>query len=395
MKKHKRNNYSFLKQAVRSGLILFFVGLITLSLYPGKPKLGMKFNDFMTADVLRPTLTIDGRTTNIRKPNPSVRMIALKFAQEEYFRSAPEEVDCSLPVNEDSTAPELIYDALALNAEFDLNVDPGEVFPLIIKLKNNGTAPWFSESSNCAQSKIHLGTSSPLDHANPFSTEFETLSSGWISSNRLQMDEPRVDPGEIGTFIFWNKAPDTEGIYREYMKAVIEGVKWLETPEIKTTFYVGEFSSEEIEKLTKYLLPDASSNTANIDFDAERHVDINLSTQTMQFYVGETLVREYRVSSGKAKTPTPTGTFHILYKQTLRVGGEWPHYRMPYWQAFSKWGHGLHSLPYLANDGGSFWKEARSHIGIPVSHGCVRMWDENAEELYGFTEVGDRVVIHY
>lgn len=58
-------------------------------------------------------------------------------------------------------------------------------------------------------------------------------------------------------------------------------------------------------------------------------------------------------------------------------------------------GYGLHALPSLGNDGGIFWTEALTHIGIPVSHGCVRILPEDAIWLYDFTEIGDTVTVQY
>ena len=110
--------------------------------------------------------------------------------------------------------------------------------------------------------------------------------------------------------------------------------------------------------------------------------------------MGDTLIREYTVSTGTFNTPTPLGNFKILNKQDLRIARKWPHYHMPQWQGFTKWGHGFHSLPYLANDKGIFWNEALTHIGQRVSHGCIRLLPEDAEDLYSLTEVGTEMVIH-
>ena len=100
-------------------------------------------------------------------------------------------------------------------------------------------------------------------------------------------------------------------------------------------------------------------------------------------------------STGAYDTPTPRGNYKILNKQELRIGGAAPHYRMPFWQGWRTDGYGIHGLPYLgANDGGWFWKEAENHIGIPVSHGCIRTPDRDAETLHGFTVIGTPMFIY-
>jgi len=115
----------------------------------------------------------------------------------------------------------------------------------------------------------------------------------------------------------------------------------------------------------------------------------------MYLKVGEEAVYQMTISSGASETPTPTGTWSVLNKQELRIGGAWPHYRMPYWQGFTSWGHGLHALPYLESDGGVFWSEALTHIGIPVSHGCIRMLPDDAVTVYEFSDVGTSLYIHH
>ncbi|MEK7136820.1 MAG: L,D-transpeptidase, partial [Patescibacteria group bacterium] len=57
--------------------------------------------------------------------------------------------------------------------------------------------------------------------------------------------------------------------------------------------------------------------------------------------------------------------------------------------------HGFHALPYLGKspESSGFWQEARSHIGIPVSHGCIRLLPEDAENVYEWVEVGTKVYI--
>jgi lipoprotein-anchoring transpeptidase ErfK/SrfK len=108
------------------------------------------------------------------------------------------------------------------------------------------------------------------------------------------------------------------------------------------------------------------------------------------------VVKTYNISSGKAITPTPVGQFQIYEKQKLRISSQAVPYRMPNYMAFTpNEAFGLHGLPYLGSikEESAYWREARSHIGIPVSHGCIRFLPEEAAEIYDWAEVGTKVNI--
>lgn len=124
---------------------------------------------------------------------------------------------------------------------------------------------------------------------------------------------------------------------------------------------------------------------------------IDLSAQRARAIENGVLVSEYKISSGARTTPTPVGRFQVHRKQPLRVSNLDLPYRMPYYMAFtSSESHGIHALPYLGRSAGSsgYWHEARSHIGIPVSHGCIRLLPEDAEKLYEWVEEGIPVLIN-
>lgn len=129
----------------------------------------------------------------------------------------------------------------------------------------------------------------------------------------------------------------------------------------------------------------------------EKIIAIDLSGQRAALLEHGRIVARYPVSSGARITPTPHGSFQIYRKQLLRVSNLETPYRMPYYMAFTaNESHGLHALPYLGRSPQSsdYWYEARSHIGIPVSHGCIRFLPEDAAKLYEWTEVGTQVLIH-
>lgn len=127
-----------------------------------------------------------------------------------------------------------------------------------------------------------------------------------------------------------------------------------------------------------------------------KEILIDLGQQMIFLLEDGTLVNMYPISTGKAWTPTPIGEFQVYRKQELRISSQAVPYRMPYYISFTKNGsHGIHALPYLGLSPASsrYWAEALDHIGIPVSHGCVRLLPDDAFALYEWAEVGIPVTI--
>lgn len=136
---------------------------------------------------------------------------------------------------------------------------------------------------------------------------------------------------------------------------------------------------------------------ARISSIGRQAIYVDLSEQKLALIESGMIIAKYPVSSGASDTPTPRGEFQIHRKQPLRISNLETPYRMPYYMAFTEnQSHGLHALPYLGEspEDSDYWQEARSHIGIPVSHGCVRLLPEDAEKMYEWIEVGTKVIIH-
>lgn len=322
------------------------------------------------------------------KKKKTKRLSAALVAQYEAMKT-PE----SAPVSCNFVEPEKPeYKGEFIEREVRVSATEGEEFKVTLYLKNTGNIPWFSGRSGCFKNHIKLGTARDRDRESIF---YHPGDPSWLEPQRISMVEGRVEPNEIATFTFISKAPRTTDIFREYFQPVVEGVQWMEGKETlaRVDIVVG-FIYPELEKALRYL--GKTSQASSIpDPDGEIMIDVNITTQTMQVKIGEQVIREFKVSTGTFNTPTPIGTFSILNKQDLRIGSKWPHYHMPQWQGFTKWGHGLHSLPYLANDRGIFWNEALNHIGQRVSHGCIRILPDDAVDLYNLTEVGTPLVTHY
>ena len=292
------------------------------------------------------------------------------------------------------TDEEPVYNAQVITVRKKFRYMESEDFTVKVYVKNTGNMPWFSPDSKCIGARVYLGTTREVDRASAF---YNKDSTGWTAANRIRLDasQMRVDPGEAALFTFAGKADSEPSVYREFFAPVVEGVGWLTDAEFKVDIYTGT-TTESAEELRKKLLYTFKSMRVNdMQVEGKRKVEIDLSDQMAYLKIDDYVVREFKVSTGKSSTPTPTGNFKILLKNEVRIGHEPPHYIMPKYQMFTSMGAGLHALPSLGNDGGVFWTEARNHIGIPVSHGCVRMLPEDADFTFEFTEVGDPIEIHW
>ena len=112
-------------------------------------------------------------------------------------------------------------------------------------------------------------------------------------------------------------------------------------------------------------------------------IDISLDTQTLTAYENDQVVRTAKVSSGvKFLYDTPVGRFNILVKlPSRRMSGSSPAggdegielAGVPWCSFFTEEGHALH---------GTYWHD---NFGIPMSHGCVNMRNEDALWIFRWT----------
>lgn len=316
-------------------------------------------------------------------------------------------VSCETPV-----VQKPVYKATAMIETQAVSVERNGTTQVTIAYQNNSNVTWFSNTSGCKGVVVQLGTTHELDRASAFMNR--NAQSGWTDTNRISMTTPRVDPGATAMFTFTLQAPSQEEAYREMFGIVIPGVTWIDNSDSALNITVGQpYDAETLAK--KFFYINGSGNGEGIDITAEKKVEVNLTTQKAILTLGNYVVREFSVSTGSPKKPTPVGTWHILFKQQVRIGGASPFYIMPKWQAFRPDGYGFHGLPSLgsaslrariralgpdapvptdwfAND--TFWTEALDHIGTPRSHGCVRYLPKDSDYIFDFTDVGTPVVIH-
>ncbi len=328
-------------------------------------------------------------------------MMAVSFAEEapKLNTTAEPSETVSAPALEKTeycefTLPEeKIYDADFITVRRKLKVEPGEIFRVKVFVRNSGNMPWFSYQSSCLGPKMFLGTDNLRDHSSPFYTA--GTDTGWIKGNRVKMDQKRVDPGKIASFTFWIKAGEKPDVYKQYMAPVLEGITWIDAAKFSFDVIIGEIEESPADLRTKMLYAINSGSVLNINLDGEKMILVDLSDQMMYAMLDDRVIRQFQVSTGKSATPTPTGVTSIMLKQEVRIAHKYPHYIMPKFLMFRAGGYGIHALPSLGNDGGVFWTEARNHIGIPVSHGCIRLLPEDANFMFDFAEIGTTVKVQW
>jgi lipoprotein-anchoring transpeptidase ErfK/SrfK len=123
---------------------------------------------------------------------------------------------------------------------------------------------------------------------------------------------------------------------------------------------------------------------AKVGKGGTRWIDVNLSTQSVYAYEGDTVVNSFIVSTGTWIHPTVTGQFKI-YIKLVSGNMSGPGYflpNVPYIMYFYK-SYGLH---------GTYW---HSNFGTPMSHGCVNLRTSDAQWLYNWASLGTVVNVHY
>lgn len=119
-----------------------------------------------------------------------------------------------------------------------------------------------------------------------------------------------------------------------------------------------------------------------------RWIDINLSTQRLTAFEGNTPVYTAIVSTGIRAYPTVVGQFKIYTRYTSqtmdgrRLGFNYYLPNVPYVMYF----YGNYAIH------GTYW---HTNFGTPMSHGCVNMSTPDAQWLYNWSSIGTPVSVHY
>jgi WD40 repeat protein len=139
--------------------------------------------------------------------------------------------------------------------------------------------------------------------------------------------------------------------------------------------------------------PAPQANPTEAIAEATRLV-VKLGERKVYVYQGETVQASYPLAIGKAGWETPTGTFrvyemlqdpawtHPITRERMNSGAENP--------LGTRW-IGFWSDQY--NKIGFHGTPDRNSVGQAISHGCLRMYDEDARALYEQIKLGTVVVV--
>jgi len=140
-------------------------------------------------------------------------------------------------------------------------------------------------------------------------------------------------------------------------------------------------------KLAAVLMTGTLEAYAEAGIEGHRKLIISLTDHKIALLEDGHIKKIYPVAVGKASTPSPEGTFQII----ARVPN-------PTW-----WGPGKVVGPGKANPLGTRWMglsqkgygihgtNVPSSIGRSASHGCIRMRNQDVEELFALVAIGDTV----
>ena len=124
-----------------------------------------------------------------------------------------------------------------------------------------------------------------------------------------------------------------------------------------------------------FLLPAplvAAALTAAFPAPAHANIVVVIDKNTQQMAV--TVDGEQRyvwpISTGRRGYDTPNGTFKVNRMDADHLSQEWDNAPMPHTMFFDMRGHAIHGFFDV------------KHLGLPVSHGCVRLSPENAATLF-------------
>ena len=136
----------------------------------------------------------------------------------------------------------------------------------------------------------------------------------------------------------------------------------------------------------RLLVVGGSSQTGDLTYApvaGTKRIDVNLSTQTLTAWYGDSVVLKTLISSGTADAPTVTGSYRIgnKYAKQRMLG---PGYDIPDvpWVMYFWEDYALH---------GAYW---HNNFGVPMSHGCVHLRPSEAEYLFTWADVGTEVYVH-
>ena len=148
--------------------------------------------------------------------------------------------------------------------------------------------------------------------------------------------------------------------------------------------------------LTNLVLSIGLSYSHQVPLSAEpTRLEISITHHQVTLYQAETKIKSYPVAVGRSGWETPSGNFQVMEKLKNPIwihpltGEVVPsgtsqnplgHYWIGFWTNGQNW-IGFHGTP------------DSSSVGRSDSHGCIRMYNKDIEELFSRVNVGTPVTV--
>lgn len=135
---------------------------------------------------------------------------------------------------------------------------------------------------------------------------------------------------------------------------------------------------------------------ATLPEDETLRLEIRLSKRQVTLFKGDTAVKTYAIAVGRPGWETPTGTYkveqmfrdptwvHPLEKGVIIPGGDPENPLGRYWIGF--WTDGKNWIGFHGTPN-------QKSVGTAASHGCIRMYNKDIEELFQTVSVGTVVTV--
>jgi L,D-transpeptidase catalytic domain len=116
----------------------------------------------------------------------------------------------------------------------------------------------------------------------------------------------------------------------------------------------------------------AAALTVSLALPAHANIVVNIDKNAQQMTVSVDGQQRYvwPVSTGRRGYDTPNGTFKVNRMDADHLSQEWDNAPMPHTMFFDMRGHAIHGFSDV------------KHLGLPVSHGCVRLAPDHAATLF-------------
>ena len=134
----------------------------------------------------------------------------------------------------------------------------------------------------------------------------------------------------------------------------------------------------------------AAEGARSVDTPATRRVVVSIPDRKLALIENDQVVGIYPVAVGASVSPSPVGTFTIVnrvsnptyYKPGKIVGPGRTNPIGTRWIGLSAKGYGIHGT------------DAPASIGFAKSHGCIRLRNQDVEQLFARVRSGDVVELH-